>query len=246
MSNQGFGFGMGGADDDEGINLSLGLETTGGLDDFTPVPEGTHRFVIIEPPEVSMTQGGPGKYVEHMLTMKCKVDASNVTGATGMTHKERLVIPGPERQAAEPEKWKTMMKMLRNKLEAITGEPWRDDNLKLKPRSLSGKMFVATVKHEKGTYTKDGETKEATNANLSSWQPAGGSGQAQPAAVVSGADMAAQLAAQQAQAGQSPPAAPVHPAQPSASPETAVSSPSEPAPTAPVATPAPANTGFSL
>jgi hypothetical protein len=212
IPSQGFGFGgAGGADD--GISLSLGLETTGGLGGFDPVPEGTHMFQIEEPPEVSFTSGG-----EHMLTLKLKVVQSNVPGAQGMAHTERLVIPGADRRASEPDKWATMMKILRTKLEAITNTPWREDNIKLQPRALSGCKFIATVKHKTNTYTdkESGEQKEGTNADLSKWTPvtAGVAGPTAPVgngAVVSGAQMA--QAVTQGFGAQAPAPAPAEPAQ---------------------------------
>lgn len=194
---QGFGFSGGGGD---GIDLSMGLDTTGGLGDFTPVPEGTHRFRVTEPPEVNFTRDG-----ENMLVCKFKIVASQVDGAIGRVHTERIVIPGPERRANDFEKWQMMMRILRQKLEAMTGKPWRDDNLKLRPSELGGCEFVATVKHEERTYTKDGEERHTTDANLSNWQAINSGVGDAPSGTVSGAEMAAQIAAQQTSSSDSPP-----------------------------------------
>lgn len=171
MSNQQYqpqdqGFNIGGGTD-EGIDLSLGLGTVG-LDEYEPVPEGVHLFVVVEPPEVQTTQSG-----EAMLVCKCVVgETRSGQSAVNRHHTERLVIPGMARRQAEPEKWVTMMKMLRRKLEAMTNRPWREDNLKLNPRELSGSEFFATVTHKANQYRdkNSGEVKTGVNAELQNWQ----------------------------------------------------------------------------
>lgn len=243
IPGQGFGFGGGGAGDD-GIDLSLGLDTTGGLGGFDPVPEGTHKFRVEGPPEVEHTGAG-----EIMLVLKLQVSSSNVPGATGMVHTERIVVPGQARRQSEPDKWQTMSRILRTKLEAMTGHAWRDDNIKLRPRELAGCEFIATVKHKTESYQdkQTGEWKEGTNADLSRWTattPGIAGAPVGNGAVVSGQDMAAQLAqqgfggqptaAQAAQQAVQPQTAPVQqpPAQPA--PQQA---PQQPAPQAPQSQP---------
>lgn len=148
------------------ISLNMGLATTGGLASFL-VPEGTHKFLITQIPEVNFTKNG-----EAMIVMDCQVVESNVGEALGVSQTERMIIPGDDRKENEPQKWQTMMKMLRLKLEAITGKTWREDNLNLRPKDLANCMFIATVSHEKtyGEPGEDGTKREFTNARLNNWQ----------------------------------------------------------------------------
>lgn len=147
------------------ISLNLGLDTTGGLASFI-VPEGTHKFQAMSF-EVDYTKNG-----EVMINLVLKAVESNVTEAMGQEHTERLVIPGDERKQNDPGSWKTMMKMLRLKLEALTGKTWRDDNLQLRPKELIGCLVIATVVHKVTSVDPHDGTKpkEYTNATLTNWQ----------------------------------------------------------------------------
>lgn len=152
------------------INLDFGLETTGGLASFGVVEEGTHRFGTLELPEVNYTKDG-----EVMVVLPCQVVESNVPLAVGQVHTERLVIPGDERKQNDPKKWEIMMKMLRMKLEAITGKTYREDNIKLRISDLHNCTFIATSVHSETEVTDDygnATGKKYTNANLTNWQAA--------------------------------------------------------------------------
>jgi len=162
----GFGFGEGAtAAQDDSIALDLGLDTTGGLAGQI-VPEGTHRFRIGSV-DVNYTNAG-----ELMLGLPCTVIATNIEGAMGLLHNENLIIPGAERKANDEGKWKVMMKMLRMKLEAITGRPWREDSVSLSPnRDLVNREFIATVYHEDSVVEdEDGNEKRYQNARLRQWE----------------------------------------------------------------------------
>ncbi len=159
-------FGFAGGSSDDAINLSMGLDTTGGLGSFEPVPEGAHRFQVAEPPAVDYTKSG-----ETMLVLKLKVVESHIPNAIGKIHTERIVIPGSARFQEDNGKWQTMMKMLRGKLEAMTGREWRSDNVQLRPRELGGCEFVAIVKHKPRTYVgTDGISRDTVDVDLTNWQ----------------------------------------------------------------------------
>lgn len=165
--------------DGDFFTLNMNPETTGGLASFL-VPIGTHKFQVHELPEVNFTQGG-----EAMVVLKCKVVESNVPDSMGTQHTERIVIPGDQRKEQEPLKWNTMMKMLRLKLEAITGQTWREDDLKFRPKDLIGCLFIATVSHEESQ--KDGKT--YTNSRLNNWEAVHNTAQQQMAGVIGGINL---------------------------------------------------------
>jgi len=166
---------------EDAINLTMGIETTGGLAAGVP-PEGTHRWRT-EYEGRQYTQNG-----EVMLNIACTIIESHVPNAMGQKHIERLTIPGGVRQANDYATWQKMMKMLRMKLEGITGRPFRDDNIQLNPpRDLSGCIFVARCYHEESEseQTKDDGTVEKRkfkNSRLTDWTPPGIPQQQAPAA----------------------------------------------------------------
>lgn len=174
--SEGFGFGMDGGGQiasSNAIVLDLGLDTTDGAygDRFM---EGTHKFGVEGPVDVSFTTDG-----EAQLILTIRIIESNVDGAMGQSGQDRLLIPGKDRKQQDPEKWKKMMKFLRMRLEGITGRQWRSNNLELDiEKDFYGCIFLATVTHDKSV--KDG--KEYTNANLNNYvnvqptQTVGGSG----------------------------------------------------------------------
>lgn len=162
---QGFGYGIGGtattntATDD--FVLDFGLDTTDGAFGDR-VPEGTHKFMVSELYEIQFTTEG-----EAQIIVPTKVIESNVEGARGMTHQERILIPGNERRENDPKKWQSMMKFLRLRLEGITGRQFRENNLAVNPAELFpvGLVFVATAEHKETE--KDG--RKFTNVNLTNY-----------------------------------------------------------------------------
>lgn len=148
------------------INLAMGVETTGGLAG-TLLPEGTHKFWVHSKPEIGHSNGG-----EILINLPCRVVESNVPEAVGQEYTERMTIPGEMRKENEPGKWKTMMKFLRVRLEALTGREWREDNLQLKPSELTGAYFIATCVHKDSepVAQAEGPPKIYKNPNLINWQ----------------------------------------------------------------------------
>lgn len=158
---------------DESINLTMGIDTTGGLATGV-VPEGTHRFRTSYEGRQWTGNG------EVMLNVDCLVIESHTPGAQGQKHTERLVVPGDVRKQTDPQKWQTMMKMLRLKLEGITGRPFRQDNIDLSPtRDLNGCVFIARCYHEESKVEQDDGTERIyKNSRLTDWTPPGTSQQA--------------------------------------------------------------------
>jgi hypothetical protein len=132
------GFEVGNNDDVE-IDLSLGEELVP-IQDFEPAPEGMYKLMLIDKPTVQLTQAG-----ENMVVCK-------------------LTIPGNGRKEEKTKdgknKWEVMMGMVRQRLEAITGQPWRENDMKLKPSTLAGNTVIAKLKIVEREYTdKDGAVK---------------------------------------------------------------------------------------
>lgn len=150
------------------ITVNLGLGTTDGV--LTGlVPEGTHTFEVFKMPEVNTSSGN-----ELMITITTRVAETNVPEAKGAVHTEQLLIPGELRKQNEPDKWKFMMKMLRHKLEGLTGRPWREDNLSIRPAEFFRRFFVATCTHEVTKKVDDeGNEKTYTNSRLRDWVAVG-------------------------------------------------------------------------
>lgn len=139
----------------DGIDLSFGEDSVQ-PDSFTPAPANVYNL-LSQSCVPSMTKGeGEGKFREPMLTIEWVIEDGEFAGKP-IT--DRLVIPGLERKAAKPDVWNTMMNMLRDKLEAITGREWRDDNMKLKPEDLVQCHVKAQVGVEHYDYMKNGERK---------------------------------------------------------------------------------------
>lgn len=154
---------MGTETQDPTITLDIGLDTTGGVLVGIP-PVGVHKFGISEMPEINHSTDG-----EVMVIFKANVIESQVPDSMGATHRENLVIPGEARKASDRSKWDFMMKMLRMKLEAITGRPFRENNLQFKPSEFVGCQFVARCYHEENK-AKDGSDKTYINSRLTDWQ----------------------------------------------------------------------------
>jgi hypothetical protein len=148
---------------DTSVSLDFGIETTGGLAG-QKAPEGLHTWEVtgLEP---KYTTNG-----ELALVLTLTIVSSAVHGAVGITNEEWLVIPGDTRKLNDPDKWQMMMRMTRMKLEAITGRPWRDNNMSLKASELLHRRFVASVTHSETKVEADGETKTYINVNLNNWQ----------------------------------------------------------------------------
>lgn len=168
----------------EEISLDLGVDTTEGVSGGI-VPIGTHLFRV----QGYDIQFSSTEYSETMVVLQLIVEQSRVGGAVGTSKSEYIVIPGDTRKENDYKKWATMMRMLRMKLEAITGHPWREDNISLRPRELVNCYFVATVIHESNTY-KDkntGELKQGTQAQLQNWQAVQAQPEPQPQQTLQGA-----------------------------------------------------------
>jgi hypothetical protein len=158
--------------DDDAIVLSLGEGTTGGLASnmYAPPPEGTHRWQVVK------VEKAYTKDSEVMVNVDCQIVESNIPGAMGMTHTERLVIPGAMRFQSDHESWEKMMRFLRLKLEGITGQPWRQDNIPLSPnRDLMGRVFIARCYHVQSdpVAQSDGSTRTFVNSKLADWTAPG-------------------------------------------------------------------------
>lgn len=169
MSDQAFGGGFGnygntGIDDDV-ILVNLDPAETSGIDIFTTCPIGTHCFQIDGLPDVSTTKDN-----EIMLTVKMKVVQTNVKGAMGAMHMETITIPGDTRKQNSRKSYDFMMRLLRIRLEAITGRPWRTDNLGIRRSEFPGRQVIATCYHEETT-GEGGKT--YTNNRLRDWNSVG-------------------------------------------------------------------------
>lgn len=174
-SGQGFGgfAGTAAPEADEEFNLDFGLETTDGLaKEFGQIPPaGVHRFKIKEKPSVEFTKDG-----EPMMVVECVVIQSTNEEAMDTVHKERLVIPGDDRRVNNEKSWKGMMKMLRMRLEGMTGRQYREDKLKVGPSHLHHCEFIARIWHEqtkeKDDFGNDVEGgKVYTNSRMADYAP---------------------------------------------------------------------------
>jgi hypothetical protein len=148
------GFEVGNNDDVE-IDLSLGEELVP-IQDFEPAPEGMYKLMLIDKPTVQLTQAG-----ENMVVCKLTILGP---GSAGKKVRESFVIPGNGRKEEKTKdgknKWEVMMGMVRQRLEAITGQPWRENDMKLKPSTLAGNTVIAKLKIVEREYTdKDGAVK---------------------------------------------------------------------------------------
>lgn len=167
MSDQGFGSYAAATQQPVGdfvVNLNFGLETTGGLAGGR-IPVGMHTLLVTE------LRSQYTKNAEQAAVIKVKVVSSNNPEAMGTEKEEWLTIPGEVRKQNDPEKWQTMMRMFRQRLEAITGKHWRSDDMTLRGSDILGRKFVATAVATEDKVTQpDGSVKTYTNVNLTDWQ----------------------------------------------------------------------------
>lgn len=131
---------------------------------FEPAPEGPYELFVQECDPV-MTKGeGEGKYKEVMLKLVLEIEEGEYAGTRVW---DNLVIPGVERRMAQPDKWNTMMNITRDKLEALTGEDWRDDNMTLDPRDIAGAHVTAILSVKTESYVpKDADIDPETGKKM--------------------------------------------------------------------------------
>lgn len=133
------GFQLGG--EDEAIDLSFGPDTVT-PSEFGPADEGMYKLLLTEPPDVVPTKRG-----EKMLKFKFTIVGP---GFQGKPVNDNAVIPDDARRqefgTSGDSKWNIMMNMLCEKLEALTGESWRQDNVRLVPKELSGHSIIAKLR----------------------------------------------------------------------------------------------------
>lgn len=144
----------------EGLDLSFGPDTVE-PDEFTPVPANVYRAFVTSATG-SMTKGGEGKFKEPMVTLTWVIEDGEFANRQ-IT--DRLVIPGMERRVEKPDVWNTMMNMLRDKLEAITGKEWRDDDMKLKLEDFQGAHATIQVGVEHYDYVNGEGVRKVGDSN---------------------------------------------------------------------------------
>lgn len=131
------------------IDLSFGPDSVK-PDEYKALDEAIYPLTCSNV-EVKPTAAG-----EQMVVLEWTVTGDVRPGAK--IRNDNLVIPGAARKAQDPDKWNMMMNMLRDRLEAITGKSWDQDNMKLNPYSeFGGKNIRAIVKQVAYGYWKDGE-----------------------------------------------------------------------------------------
>lgn len=122
---------------------------------FDPIPEGVYTARCVEC-EVKTTKAG-----ETMLGVKFEIDGPSSQGRTVF---DNIVIPGAQRKADNKDTWNTMMNMLRDKLEGITGEDFREDNMQLDPNDLPGNRVKIALGIRSYDYTNtEGVRKQGTS-----------------------------------------------------------------------------------
>ena len=140
------------------IDLSFGPESVK-PDEYKPLDEGIYPMYCSDV-KVTMTNAG-----EQMIVLEWTVTGDVRAGAK--IRNDNLVIPGAQRKSNDPDKWNMMMNMLRDRLEAITGRDWADDNMKLNPfTDLGGAQIKAIVVQNPYDYMKDGERKQGVGNSI--------------------------------------------------------------------------------
>lgn len=139
-----------GALDIDEINLDFSPETIPVIEQTTLLPNDVYHL-FLESVEVV-----PTKSEEPMLVLWWAVDEGRFTGAK---IRDTILIPGAARRQQDPKKYKQLMGFTRNKLEAITGKEWREENMRLRPKEMSGCTVWASVIQAPYSYNKDGQQK---------------------------------------------------------------------------------------
>lgn len=140
------------------IDLSFGPDSVK-PDEYKALDEAIYPLTCSNV-EVTTTAAG-----ETMVVLEWTVTGDVRPGAK--IRNDNLVIPGAARKANDPDKWNTMMNMLRDRLEVITGRSWDSDNMKLNPYSdLGGAQIRAIVIQVPYDYEKDGERKVGTGNEI--------------------------------------------------------------------------------
>lgn len=164
-----FGDSMPGMNADGSFDLSLSDDVVP-PSEFEPVPAGTYNLFASKV-EVTPTKAG-----EPMIVVHWALDGAVYGVYEGRVVRDKCVVPGPHRREEVAkdgrDKWTVMMGMLRDWLEAITGRPWRDNQMNLNPaRDLSSLTVQAIVTLEPYT-TTDG--KAGVNNRIGRYLQAGG------------------------------------------------------------------------
>lgn len=143
---------------DNTIDLSFGPDSVK-PDEYKPLDEAIYPMYCSNV-EVVMTAAA-----EQMIVLEWTVTGDVRAGAK--IRNDNLVIPGAMRKANDPDKWNMMMNMLRNRLEAITGKSWDEDNMQLNPYTeLGGANIKAIVVHAPYDYMKDGVRKQGVGNEI--------------------------------------------------------------------------------
>lgn len=137
MSDFGFGESTGAEE------FSLDFTNAEDVPDFTPLPAGKYQVIV------NSVDVGKSKTNKAMVTLHLAVAEGP---HEGRQLRDWIVMPDVASQT--PEAYKQSIDFLCAKLEAITGEQWKGQQKKLKPRELVGRICDAIVTI--GTNNTDG------------------------------------------------------------------------------------------
>lgn len=133
-----FGGGPGGyAGEDE---FDLDFTAAEAVPEFAPVPVGRYTVTSHEV-EGTSSKDGKSKIIKLHMTL-------NTGPFAGRKLQDGIYVP--DKNVQEPDKYKQSMDFFCAKLEAITGEPWKGMQKKLRPSMLVNKTFDVYVVIKKG------------------------------------------------------------------------------------------------
>lgn len=118
----------------------------GGVDPIqgsTPVPSGIYILEVVKA-QIVGTSNGQGRMVKLESRVQERVDG----GKAGTSFAGRLTFDNwflPDRVSQTPDAYLTTRGYLRGKIEAVTGQTWDQDGMKLNVRSLPGNQYKALL-----------------------------------------------------------------------------------------------------
>jgi len=152
---------------DVDLDLDFGPESVEAMPEYVLIEQGIYDVMATN---VDIARSKEWK--ELMVVVDWAIDEEGEFGGKMIT--DRLVLPGKARKKENPRTWNTMMDMFRRKVEAITGQQWREDNMKLNPRQdILGRTARIAVVHEASAYEKNGIRKVSTNAVIAKYLKSG-------------------------------------------------------------------------
>ncbi|MGH9982399.1 MAG: hypothetical protein ACRD8W_00395 [Nitrososphaeraceae archaeon] len=107
------------------------------------LPNGIYVFEVGRA-SIIATQDGKGKMIKIESVVESRIDGGRSdTSSSGQNFTENWVLP--DRVNQTPENYLKTRGFLRGKIEAVTGETWDQDGMKLNVRSLIGCKYKAVV-----------------------------------------------------------------------------------------------------